>query len=109
MKMVAERAVWDEKFGKRVQKSAYKEVYQKMDSVSDTSLLFETAREFKLPSMMLEALDSAWPRIKMQYERSLESQCLQWVTSDFLKSIPRSMRGARDWMLLTKEQFQVLC
>ncbi len=107
--MVAERAGRDEKFSKRVQKSAYREVHTKMAAVTDASLLFETAREFKIPSMMLEALDSAWTRIKKQHARCLESQCLQWVKSAFLRSLPSSEYRARDWKMLTKEQFQMLC
>ena len=107
--LVAERADKDEKFNKAVQKSAYKEVHQEMAAVTEVSLLFEKAREFKIPSMMLEALDSAWARIRRQHAGCLESQCLQWVKSAFLRSIPSSEYRARDWKMLTKEQFQMLC
>ena len=87
LQLVAERADKDEKFNKAVQKSAYKEVHQKMAAVTEVSLLFEKAREFKIPSMMLEAIDSAWARIRKQDTGYIESQCLQWIKSSFLQTI----------------------
>ena len=69
MKMFSERASRDAKFTKWMQKAAYKELHKKMTAVKDNSLLFTAATELARPSLMLEALNCAWPRIKKQQER----------------------------------------